>query len=154
MWRIGIALAASVLSSQPGSQTSARFEHRNGDSVAHLDMPSQLPLANFAVSLSSGSEQSRSEFQYAPSRDFDCYWHQIFPMICKPASNARPDLDPSASDGRHLRAEPARDGVVRTLVYAGSGYAEFADFRAGRLEAFGFVDQETGATSNLWRRTQ
>ncbi|MES2834063.1 MAG: hypothetical protein V4707_05065 [Pseudomonadota bacterium] len=127
------------------------FETRAGSFVATLEMPESLPSENFGVIFHSPTDgDNPSEFEYVPTAGFDCYWHQFFPMICR---NAGATGVAEVSDGRSVRSEQMPGGVTRTLVFGNArGSAEFADFRGERLEAFGFVDQETGATSNLWLR--
>ncbi len=153
MWKAGLILSFVTAASGSFADERAHFEYRYADFVARLEMPAQLPAADFEVVFSSPTDGSlTSEYEYAPSRDFDCHWHRVLPMICRQVPASRPDLDPNASDGRRLRAEQRADGVVRSVVYGVGDSAEFADFRGDRLEAFGFVDQGTGAITNLWRR--
>lgn len=157
--RLAAKIAGLLLLTACGAAAPARetvlFETRTGDLTATLEMPPQLPPRDFSVVLrTSTGDRISSKFEYVPAGRLDCYWHQTFPMLCRDSGRAGQGFPGEVSDGRHVRAEQLGGGLIRHLVFGSEEEKtqEFADFRGARLEAFGFVDQDTGATSQLWRR--
>ena len=132
------------------------FELSEGDFTATVEMPAELPTRDFDVIFrSSTGDEIRSTYEYVPAGKLDCYWDRTLPMLCRGSGRPGEQFPDEVSDGRHVRAERLAGGLIRYQVYGSeNGMADFADFRGERLETFGFVDQETGATFNLWRRRE